>query len=177
MTIIASEQLRGVATRVFAERTSTFTDEAKAHEPQDYADTLRAVRRMMADTLESLPESAFSAQELIDGEENWSAGEVLTHLVTAQGNMLGQARAGLGQEPVAAPEPGDMTAQPTRTEAQALLAQLNDYFDTFFAAIPVDGDLDNPVEHPRFGSMSPRAWLLLSTLHEGDHLNQIRALA
>ncbi len=177
MTVIPSEQLRDAATRVFAERSSTFTDEAKAHEVQDYVDTLHAGRRMYASTLESLPEAAFVAQEPINGEENWSAGQVMTHLVTAQGNMLGMAREGLGLEPVAAQEPGDMTAQPTRADVQALLAQLNDSFDTFVANIPADAALDNPIEHPHFGSMSPRAWLMLSTLHEGDHLNQIRALA
>jgi hypothetical protein len=70
-----------------------------------------------------------------------------------------------------------MTAQPTRAEAQALLAQLNEGMSTFAASIPADADLDAAVTHPRFGEMSTRGWLVLVALHEADHVNQIRALS
>jgi hypothetical protein len=50
-------------------------------------------------------------------------------------------------------------------------------FDAFVAAIPSEADTTKTMTHPRFGEMSSKGWMLLMTLHEGDHLRQIRSLA
>lgn len=177
MATISAQELAAIGKQVFADRTTTLSTAAADHSLDDLVDSVRAVRRMVEGTLESLPATAFEAQEAPEGSENWSAGQVLSHVSNIQSGVLQGVRTMLEMEPVAPAPEHDMAAQPSQDEAQAILAQMNQTLDAFIAGIPAGADLDQTAEHPRFGDMSTRGWLLLMALHEGDHINQLRALA
>jgi hypothetical protein len=177
VTRLNGDALRDVATKVFAERTTTLSEAGAEYELGEMTSAVRAFRRMMRSTLESLPESAFVAQSSSNGEDHWTAGQVIAHLANSQASMTGAVRSLL--EMPAAPE-GDRhdvdAVLPLRDEALAILAAMEPDFDAFVSAIPADADLNRTMSHPRFGEMSTNGWMLLMALHEGDHLRQIRGL-
>ena len=166
-----------IAQTVFVDRSMTLSEAAEEYEIDDLIGTIRAVRRMLRSTLETLPDAAFAAQPAAEGEAAWSAGQVVAHLANAQASMSGQVRDLLGMQASADGRTYDMTNLPTREDAIAILDDANPGFDTFVAAIPADADLLKSMTHARFGEMNGKGWMLLMALHEADHLRQVRALA
>jgi hypothetical protein len=177
VTRLNGDALRDVATKVFAERTTTLSDAGADYELDEMTSAVRAFRRMMRSTLESLPESAFSAQPASNGEDHWSAGQVIAHLANSQASMTGAVRSLLDLPAAVDGDRRDVdSVLPARDEALAILAAMEPDFDAFVSAIPADADLNRTMPHPRFGDMSTNGWMILMALHEGDHLRQIRAL-
>jgi len=176
MTRLTGDAMREIAGKVFGERSMSLSDAGAEYEMDEMTSAVRALRRMMGSTLESLPESAFAAQPAADGEAGWSAGQVIAHIANSQVSMSGAVRSLLGM-PAADGERRDLDQLPSRDEALAILAEANLGFDTFVSEIPTDADLTKAATHERFGEMSTNGWLMLMALHEGDHVRQVRALA
>jgi hypothetical protein len=168
--------MREIAGKVFGERSMTLSAAGAGYELDEMTGAVRALRRMMASTLESLPESAFAAQPPADGEAGWAAGQVIAHIANSQVSMSGAVRTLLGM-PAVDGERRDLDRLPARDEALAILAETSQAFDAFVGEIPADADLTKAATHERFGEMSTNGWMMLMALHEGDHLRQIRALA
>ncbi len=175
MTRLSGEEMREIAGKVFGERSVTLSEAGSAYEMDEMTGAVRAVRRMMGSTLESLPDSAFAVQPAADGEAGWTAGQVIAHIANSQLSMSGAVRSLLGM-PAADGERRNLDQLLDRDEALATLAETNQSFDAFVGEIPANSDLTKTMTHERFGEMSTKGWMMLMALHEGDHLRQIRAL-
>jgi hypothetical protein len=168
--------MREIAGKVFGERSMTLSEAGAAYELDDMTSAVRAVRRMMGSTLESLQESAFTAHQAGEGEAAWAAGQVIAHIANAQLSMSNAVRS-LLDIPAIDGDRQDLDRLPNRAEALTILADANREFDTLVSDIPAGADLSKTMSHERFGEMSVNGWMMLMALHEGDHLRQIRALA
>jgi hypothetical protein len=156
----------------------TLSEAGSKYEMDEMIDAVRALRRMLRSAVEAAPDSAFAAQPPAEGEDCWSAGQVVAHLANSQASMSSAVRSLLDMP--AAPESQRRDVDsilPTREESLATLESTATGFDAFVAAIPANADTTRTMLHQRFGEMSSKGWMLLMALHEGDHLRQIRALA
>ncbi len=112
--------------------------------------------------------------------EEWSANEVLAHVVAADGYFGGGVVAVLEGRP-APPRGGGRGFEnaPLRT-AEAWLEilgrQRRTLFDCVRAADP-DGRLHVTIEHPFFGPLNWRETLLFTRLHDLDHAGQLGKIA
>ena len=176
MTRLSGDTMREIAGKVFGERSMTLSEAGASYELDEMTSAVRALRRMMGSTLESLPDTAFAAQPAAEGEAGWAAGQVVAHIANAQASMSSAVRSLLGM-PAADGERRDLDRLPARDEALTILAETNLGFDSFVSEIPTDADLTRTMTHERFGEMSAKGWLMLMALHESDHLRQVRALA
>lgn len=176
MTRLTGDAIREIAGKVFSERSTSLSVAGAAYELDEMTGAVRALRRMMASTLESLPESAFAAQPAADGEAGWAAGQVIAHIANAQVSMSNAVRSLLGM-PAADGERRDLDRLPARDETLSILAATSQAFDAFVSEIPAGADLTKTMTHERFGEMSTNGWMMLMALHESDHLRQIRTLA
>ena len=153
---------------------------------------LPALRALLAQTradLQRIPET-WSQQELIarppvhlpadDGEDLWSATEIITHLIATQnwymlniGRLLGRRERfevmprGLGDH-----ASNDIDASTLATQLQHATATLLDYVD----GVPADAELSAQRDSTFFGMLSLRGWVLLACVHDHDHLAQIGRL-
>lgn len=110
---------------------------------------------------------------------DWSANEVLAHVVESGGAVSGGIRLVLaGGSPSALtdrirPEPERRTA----TEWWTRLLQ--DREALFARVLGARGDerLDVTWQHPMFGPLNWREWLLFLRIHDLDHARQLQAIA
>jgi hypothetical protein len=130
-----------------------------------------ATLRAAAEAATSVPWDAHVA----DGE--WSVNEVLHHLWAASGDvnrtMLAAALRG--------EQPGSLADMLTAVD---LVRSPLEWFDliaaereeAFSTLLPLRGDehLDIRWEHPFFGELNWREWLLFLRLHDLDHANQLK---
>ena len=173
---ITQEQLGEIGRKVFATRESTLEQEASGLDLNDVRSRLLEARREQRETLVSLPDQAFSTQQPGEGEEAWSAGQIVAHLANSFGSMTGFMRPILGL-PEVAHTPHDLTQLPGRDEALAIHDATDAGLSELFSSIPSDADLSQTTTHPRFGELGPRGMLLLMLIHETNHLDQMRSLA
>lgn len=176
MVRLTDEFLRGIRPRVFQERTTTLSEVGRDIPVSDFRETIAAIRAQMRSTLTTLPDSAFSEQQAGEGEDVWAAGQVVAHVATSFERMTGQVRSLLGMEAGADADPLDMEQRPDRAETLAILDRLDTVTEEFFNALPQHGDYTKSASHPRFGDMDTKGWLTIVTMHENDHLSQLRGL-
>lgn len=173
---LTQEQLAGIGRKVFATRESTLEQEAAGLDAEEMRTSLLNVRRQQRETLGSLPDHAFAAQQSGDGEDAWTAGQITMHLANAFSSMSGFIRPILGM-PEATVAPHDVSQQPDRDETLLIHDTTDAALAEFFSAIPSDADQSQTATHPRFGEIGPRGMLLLMLIHETDHLRQMRRLS
>lgn len=173
---ITQEQLGEIGRKVFTTRESTLEQEASALNVGDMRSGLVEARREQREALASLPEQAFTTQQPGEGEDVWSAGQIVAHLANSFGSMTGFIRPILGL-PEASLSPHDLEQQPTRDEALAIHDATDAGLNELFSSIPSDADFSQTSTHPRFGELGPRGMLLLMLIHETNHLDQLRSLA
>ena len=112
--------------------------------------------------------------------EEWSANEVLAHVVAADGYFGGGVVAVLEGRPVP-PRGGGRGFEnaPLRTAdawLEILGRQRHTLFDRVRTADPAGG-LDVTIEHPFFGPLNWRETLLFTRLHDLDHAGQLGKIA
>jgi hypothetical protein len=112
--------------------------------------------------------------------EEWSANEVLAHVVAADRYFGGGVVAILEGRPAPARGGGrGFEDAPLRTAGawlEILTAQRQTLFETVAAADP-DEALDVTIEHPFFGPLNWRETLLFTRLHDLDHAGQLGKIA
>jgi DinB family protein len=112
--------------------------------------------------------------------EEWSANEVLAHVVAADGYFGGGIIAILEGRATPAPRQGrGIENAPRRTAddwVQILCAQRATLFDRVRAA-DAGARLDVMIEHPFFGPLNWRETLLFTRLHDLDHTGQLAKIA
>jgi len=180
MTRLTGDALREIAGKVFGERSTTLIEASADYEMDDLTSAVRAMRRMMRSSLTSLPETAFDAQPAAEGEDAWSAGQIVAHIANSQASMSGAVRSLFGMPEAVAVDRYDLddsATLPTRDEALDILAKADTGFDAFVSDVPANTDLTKAMPHERFGEMNGKSWMLLMAIHEADHLRQVQTLA
>jgi uncharacterized damage-inducible protein DinB len=176
MATLSGDSLRDVGRRVFAEKSTTLNEAARDVSVTDFRETIRSIREGMREALRELPDSAFAEQPTGEGERVWSAGQVVAHVSNSFYLMSGQVRPLLDMPPSEQPAARDMEQHPSRTETLAILDQMDSDTEAFFDALPADGDYTKTGNHRFFGDIDTKGWLMVMSVHETDHLTQIRAL-
>lgn len=180
MSTIAVEDLMHVSERVFGTRESTLESEAADMEVADLKHTVLVIRRVLASAAVALPEFAYEAQpDDPDGNDVWSAGEVVSHIA---GTMIwtdANLRKIRGEEEL---PPNDQllpyTEVKVRSKDESLqaLEVADQELQRILDDIPDDVDTARTIDHDTFGEVGVKGWLLLTALHEGDHAMQLREL-
>lgn len=176
MSAIADATLREIRRRVFEARELTLDQAAADINVNDFAATIDELRDRMSSVIESLPDAAFTEQQAGEGEEVWTAGQIITHLSNSTRQMSGQVRPLLGMEQFGASELLPMEHLPARDEALTLLHRSSRELSSFLESVPRHADFSRTQEHARFGTMGPKGWLMLMAVHEEGHLRQLEAL-
>jgi len=160
-------------------RGKSFLDEASQGMTREQLFSQAAqMRGELIAAVSTLPNGAFEPQ-LADanGNQVWSAGEVVTHCnaVLMRFAERGAALTG-GDAPEWADElvaSGELRVlDKDATIAAAELINLDDWF----ARIPLDADLENSADSPNLGKVSGRAWLYFMAVHEANHVEQLEEL-
>ncbi len=116
------------------------------------------------------------------GPDDWSAAEVWTHIL--QMNEHGAAAiTGILDSGTPSRPPTDFITGETRED----LAAAGDYYETWLdrreallartLAARGDEHLEIKINHPLFGDLSWREWLLFMRVHDLDHARQLQAVA
>lgn len=143
----------------------------------DLVDRVRADQDRLLALARAVPAGRFG--EAPDITE-WSANDVLAHVVEYGGAVGGGIRAVLdGQPPPAAPPPD----QPAVDRGPRSCAEWRERFsadrDTLLARVEqAQGDerLDVKWAHPTFGDLNWREWLLFLRIHDVDHAGQLQKI-
>lgn len=180
MTAIPNDELRAAGGRVFT-GASTLDGEAEAYQLDDLRDTALAVRGQLAVVLADMPDSGFAAQPTdAEGATVWSAGQVISHISQALINtgvrtldLAGVEHS--GAEPALQALAGTQLLD--RAQANEALRIGTQQLERLYALIPADADFSERYDHPTFGSVGIKGWLLLMPIHERAHVGQLEKIA
>ena len=116
------------------------------------------------------------------GPEEWSAAEVLTHILTMNEHGA-RAIEGILDSGAVPPRIDDTLTHEERGDLQTA----EDYWRVFerrreqlYARVSQamgDEHLNLKITHPMFGPLNWREWLLFMRIHDLDHMRQIQAIA
>lgn len=143
--------------------------------PPELVARVRAAMAELRAAAESVPPARFHERPAA-GE--WSAGEVLAHVVRAGALFAERVRRVLDGEPPA-PAPPAEEAPPRRT-LDEWWAELERDRAAFFERVLRADPAEHPeavIPHPMFGPLSWRETVLFTRLHDLDHAGQLRQIA
>ena len=145
--------------------------------PDDVIDKVRAAMDDLRAALLSVPGAHFTERPAHD---EWSANEVIAHVVSAGARFGGGIERVLDGAP-AGPAVADRieAGAPTRTAAEWWELFSRDrtaLFERVRHAEP-DAHLARAIEHAMFGPLNWRETLLFLRLHDLDHAGQLRKIA
>ncbi len=145
--------------------------------PPAIVDKVRAALADLRAAAESVPAARFTERP---AAEEWSANEVMAHVVAAGGYFGGGITSILDQRP----PPQRMKDQgavgaPVRTTAEwcDLLARDREALFGRVARADPAAHLDRAIEHGMFGPLNWRETLLFMRLHDLDHAGQLQKIA
>ena len=129
-------------------------------------------RLQLLDTLDGLNDE--QAAFKID-ENEWSILEVLKHVLTSSGNVVGlvEALANRQSRPSDDIEPPSETTDLTIREMRDLLLKDSVAWGALTDRLPEPPSFDIEARHPFFGRLHSRAWYLFQRVHDLDHAQQI----
>ena len=112
-----------------------------------------------------------------EGEEAWSAAQVMRHVITATPNVVAiieaTARGGTApKDPPGAITAGDAGA----AELLDRLVAVSEELLSVGRHLPAQPDAEATVPHAFFGELPSRAWLLFQAFHDRMHAGQLNAL-
>ena len=181
MATPTSADLEGIYDEIVAKST-VFADVSPDYSREELVGALQSTRNDLRTQIETLPDSAFNAQPAdADGNEVWSAGQVISHVSGATYGIVGRSMELVDVENPEPPEAlsqfiGDSPLLLSREDSlkaldagdEAAMAQIN--------SIPEGADLSVASNHDFFGEMSSKSWLMFATVHEADHVGQLQEL-
>jgi hypothetical protein len=166
--------------RVFRDRRSTLDLEAEPYSLDDLRLALGVVRLGMRSEIEWLPDAAFEDRGVDrHGNEIWTAGQVVNHIGHTQIGMTSWLHQSLGllsaddDHPLVNLTDADEPGRLTREQSLHVLDVAERELETMFDAIP---DVLLPgmrARHPAFGITGVKGGLLIMTIHEHEHLEQL----
>ena len=151
--------------------------QAAKQTPGDIIAKVQAAMADLAKAARAVPAARFSERP---GPEEWSANEVLAHVVAADAYFGGGIVAILENRP--GPTRGEgrgIENAPSRT-ADAWIDILDKQRATLFdrvRATDAGARLDVRIDHPFFGPLNWRETLLFTRLHDLDHAGQLGKIA
>ena len=142
--------------------------------------TIEKVRAAMADlraAADAVPRNRFSERPEPD---EWSANEVLAHVVSAGSHFGAAILSALDNRPQPPRAEGrGIEGAPARTAAQWCDLLARDREALFARVLRADplAQLEKPIEHGMFGPLNWRETLLFMRLHDLDHAGQLQKIA
>jgi len=142
--------------------------------------TIEKVRAAMADlraAADAVPRNRFSERPEPD---EWSANEVLAHVVSAGSHFGAAILSALDNRPQPPRAEGrGIEGAPARTAAQWCDLLARDREALFARVLRADplAQLEKPIEHGMFGPLNWRETLLFMRLHDLDHARQLQKIA
>jgi hypothetical protein len=172
-----------VRKRVFRDRISTLDEEASPFSLDDLRLGLGVVRVGLRSEAQCLPDRAFEERPAdSNGNEVWTAGQIVNHIGHAQIEMTTWLHTALGLEANNTPHPlMDLTdaGEPgrlTREQTFHVLDVADRELETLFDAIPERIHPYLCARHPAFGIAGVKGGLLIMAIHEHSHLDQLIGL-
>ena len=160
-------------------RGKSFLDEASRGMTREQL-TSQAIqmRQELVAAVKTLPEGAFEPQSTdAEGNEVWSAGEVITHCNGVLMRFAERGAALSGRDAPAWPEALVASGEQRALDKEAAIAAAEQVkLENWFARLPADADLEVSGESPAIGKVSPRVWLYFMAVHEANHVEQLEEL-
>lgn len=145
--------------------------------PAEIIGRVEAAMADLASAARAVPRTRFAERAV---PEEWSANEVLAHVVAAHTYFGGSIIAILeGRPALSRGEGRGFENAPIRTAdvwLEILQRQRRALFERVRAAAP-SAYLDRTIEHPFFGPLNWRETLLFTRLHDLDHAGQLETIA
>jgi len=144
--------------------------------PAEIIDKVRAAMDQVRAAAETVPDSRFGDRP---AAEEWSANEVMAHVVRA-GRHFGGAIVGLLDGRPAGGVRDQLEREVPRQSAAEWWAMLEQDRAALFARVEAADPrsrLADTVEHPFFGPLNWREALLFMRLHDLDHAGQLQKIA
>lgn len=111
------------------------------------------------------------------GEEDWSAAQVMRHLITATPNVAAIIEATARGEAAPKDPPGTIKAGDAPVdELRERLVAVSEELLSVGRRLPDCPDLEATVPHAFFGDLPSRAWLLFQAFHDRMHADQLNDL-
>ena len=145
--------------------------------PPDLVERVRAAMGQVREAVTSVPPARFMERPATD---EWSANEVMAHVVTAGSHFGDRITGALDGRAPAAPvadviERG--APEHTAEEWWAIFAAAREaLFARVLSADPA-AHLERVIEHPFFGALNWREALLFLRIHDLDHAGQLQKIA
>lgn len=175
---LSATAIEQIIRRVFVDRETTLEAEAEPFDIEAYRSTIADLRRSMAATLDALPDTAFDVDEdAPPGEAGWSAGQIVSHntdrliwVARRMEPLLHNTRLHVpaSLKRIARTDPLRLT----REESRTALKRANRLLDDLFAGLRY-GEIGTTTASEHHGDLSSKGWLLLLTIHDYDHSNQL----
>lgn len=177
---LAPEQFRLAGQRVIEQRVSTFDNEAGAFSLEELRLALGAIRLALKTLTFHLPDSAFNEQPSdAEGNEVWTAGQIINHLGASQIGMAGWLNGTLSVpfDPESHPLINlTDTGHPGMLSREQALHMLDDAeldLEALFDIIPAAINHETNANHPLFGEVTIAGGVLATVIHEQSHLEQL----
>ena len=145
--------------------------------PAEVVEKVRAAMDDLHAALSAVPGARFAERP---GPDEWSANEVMAHVVNAGGRFGEGITRALDGAPAGPAVPDRIEAGvPTLTAAEWWDRLMRDRTALFTRVLRADPDahLDRAIEHGMFGPLNWRETLLFLRLHDLDHAGQLRTIA
>ncbi|MGH7335163.1 MAG: DinB family protein [Candidatus Rokuibacteriota bacterium] len=145
-------------------------------EPSEIVDKVRAAMDQLRSAVSAVPPTRFDERPQA---EEWSANEVMAHVVTA-GRFFGDAVIRLLDGLPGGGVRDRLERDAPRQSADAWWALLERDRTALFERVgqaDPQSRLDSTVEHPFFGPLNWRETLLFMRLHDLDHAGQLQKIA
>ena len=144
--------------------------------PAEIVDKVRAAMDQLRAAATAVPDARFGERP---AAEEWSANEVMAHVVTA-GRHFGGAIVRLLDRLPGGGVRDQLERDVPRQSASEWWATLEQDRAALFARVrdaDPEGALEGTVEHPFFGPLNWRETLLFMRLHDLDHAGQLQKIA
>ena len=156
---------------------SYLTAQAAKLSPAELIEKVRAAMDDLHAALSAVPGSRFAERPAPD---DWSANEVMAHVVNAGarcGEGINRVLDGVSAGPAVADRiEADVPALTAVEWWERLMRDRTALFTRVMRADP-DAHLDGAIEHGMFGSLTWRETLLFLRLHDLDHAGQLKKIA
>ena len=145
--------------------------------PEIWLRCARARASLIATTLDLSHAQASWTPPTGQGEEAWSAAQVIRHLITATPNVASIIEATANGSTHPKGPPGEINAQDAGIDQlRSRLVSVSEHLLSIGLRLPEDPNAETTVPHAFFGELPSRAWMLFQAFHDGMHADQINAL-
>ena len=186
MAELTYDDLRTLRERI-ANGELTIEQAGSLHTLADLADALRMTRATLQALVEGWSQAqlqwqppAAQSETPVNGEDRWSATEIVTHMIATEnwylmhmGRLVGKREhfdvmpRGLGDH---------ASNDVSKEELAARLSAATERMLSDIAALPADADLNTRRDSTFFGELGLRGWVMLAIVHDLDHTAQMQRL-